>query len=305
MYYQIKETLTACEREKCKDRQYPYVALITKEEFENGSDLFDMGIELDLVYDDSATTKVEVNYDSLTGHFSIPGREEEEERSHDFAFVMDERGIVFINDDGTARKIIDKIRMTKRWKLPSLERFFYDFLEGIVNKDIPMLERYDKELDEMEDRILDGNIEGIMTRLVDIRSIVLDYRPHYEQLIDLAQELEENENNFFAEENLRYFHLFKERASRLQDVLSALREHTMQVRDLHQAQIDVRQNRNMTVLTMIATIFTPLTLITGWFGMNFKYMPELEQPWAYPLLIVICLIIVISTFLLYKKKNLL
>ncbi len=305
MYYQIKETLIESTKEKCLDRSIPYVALVTKEEFENTTDLFDMGIELDLVYDDSATTKVEVNYDSLTGHFSIPAREDEMETSHDFAFVMDDHGVVFINDDGTARKIIDRIRLTKKWKLPSLERFFYDFLEGIVAGDIPMLEKYDCELDAMEDRILDGNIEGIMTRMVDIRSILLQLRPHYEQLIDLAQELEENENDFFAEENLRYFHLFKERASRLQDVLSALREHTMQVRDLHQAQIDVRQNRNMTVLTIIAAIFTPLTLITGWFGMNFKYMPELDQPWAYPLVAVVCLIIVISAVIFFKKKKML
>ena len=79
----------------------------------------------------------------------------------------------------------------------------------------------------------------------------------------------------------------------------------MQVRDLYQAQLDIKQNRIMTVLTVVTTIFMPLTLIAGWYGMNFRYMPELESRWGYPIVIAVSLLIAIVSLIFFKKKKLL
>ncbi|MBQ2545784.1 MAG: magnesium transporter [Clostridia bacterium] len=137
----------------------------------------------------------------------------------------------------------------------------------------------------------------------DIRGDLLDLRVHYEQLIDLGQELEENENGFFREENLRYFHMFTERVVRLQDMVTGQREYITQLRDLLQSQLDIRQNRIMTVLTVITSIFMPLTLIAGWYGMNFRYMPELEWKYSYPVLILISVAIVVVCLVWFRKKK--
>jgi magnesium transporter len=158
-------------------------------------------------------------------------------------------------------------------------------------------------MDQMEDRILSGDLDKVMERLVDIRSELLDLRAHYEQLIDLGQELEENENAFFSSKNLRFFRLFIERTERLQSNVTALREHTMQIRDLYHSQLEVKQNRNMSFLTIIATIFVPLTLITGWYGMNFTHMPELDSPYAYPIVGGVCLLIIVISLIVLKKKK--
>ena len=303
MYYQIKNTLTECSAADITNRKFPYVALISYEEFEEKKDLFDMGIDLDLDAEPDDITDIQVNYDSLTGCFAIPDFTSIESPPHTFDFAIDERGIVILDDDGPAQKILDRIQASKRWKFPSLERFLYDFLEGIVSGDLISLERYEKEMVAMEDRILEGNLEGVMERLVDIRSELLDLRTHYEQLIDLGQELEENENAFFSSKNLRFFRLFIERTSRLQSNVAALREHTMQIRDLYHSQLELRQNRNMSFLTIIATIFMPLTLITGWYGMNFTHMPELDSPYAYPIVGVVCVTIVVTCLIILKKKK--
>ena len=126
---------------------------------------------------------------------------------------------------------------------------------------------------------------------------------HYEQLIDMTQELEENENSFFKEKDLHYLHLFMNRMLRLSDIAASVRDHTTQVRELYQTQLDVRQNRTMTLLTVIATIFMPLTLITGWYGMNFRYMPELEFRWSYPAVFLVCLAIAVGCLIFFKKKK--
>ena len=121
--------------------------------------------------------------------------------------------------------------------------------------------------------------------------------------MDMAQELEENENNFFKSENIRFFRLFSNRVSRLHDTVTDLRDYTMQIRDTYESRLDVKQNGIMTVLTVVTTIFMPLTLIVGWYGMNFRYMPELDVPWAYPLVIVICVAIVVVSLVFFKKKK--
>ena len=126
---------------------------------------------------------------------------------------------------------------------------------------------------------------------------------HYEQLIDFGQELAENENDFFMSDNLRFFELFTARVERLQGIVSTLREYTAQVRELYQSELSVKQNRIMAVLTVVTTIFMPLTLITGWYGMNFKYMPELESPLAYPIVIGVVLTIAVSGIVYFKKKK--
>ena len=128
-------------------------------------------------------------------------------------------------------------------------------------------------------------------------------KSHYEQLIDLGQELEENENNFFKQENLRYFRLFLNRMARLHDSSTSLRDYTVQLGDQYKANLDIRQNRIMTILTVVTTIFMPLTLIVGWYGMNFRYMPELEWRWGYPVIIVVTLLIAIGCLLFFKKKK--
>jgi len=91
--------------------------------------------------------------------------------------------------------------------------------------------------------------------------------------------------------------------ARLHDSSTSLSDYTMQLRDQYKAQLDIKQNRIMTILTVVTTIFMPLTLIVGWYGMNFRYMPELEWRWGYPVIIVVSLLIAIGCLLFFKKKK--
>ena len=303
MYYYIRSTLEKAEHLNFTKKNSRYVAVLTSAEWLENKDKFDMGIEMDIDLSSIHSTKAEVNYDSLTGTFSIPNRQNISAPNTNFAFALDEKGIVFIDDSGYVTEQINKIIAAKRWSLPSLERFLFDVLEQIIDRDQIVLEQFDKELDEIESEILAGTDENPSLRVSRIRSNLRDLRSHYEQLLDLSQELEENENNFFKRENTRYFHLFSQRVSRLHDLTSSLRDFSIQIRDLYQSQLDIRQNRIMALLTIISSIFMPLTLIAGWYGMNFKYMPELEYKAAYPIVIAISIIIVIVSLVFFKKKK--
>lgn len=302
MYYQICETLKQTSLEEILQGECCYVAVLSPAEWILNREKFKMGIDLDMDIEPPMMSKAEVNYDSLTGGFSIPDRMDIIENAHRFAFALDEKGIVFIDHDKYVVKLLKRISVTKKWKDPSLERFIYDVLEMIIHKDPVLLEQYEDEISSIEDLIRAGDIEDI-DRIDEIRSELLKLRTHYEQLINIGQELSENENDFFDENKIRFFDMFTNRVTRLQNLVSSLRDYTAQVRELYQAELAVKQNRIMTILTVVTTIFMPLTLLVGWYGMNFKYMPELDSPIAYPIVIFISLAIIIGSLIYFKMKK--
>ncbi len=302
MYYLIESTLNECSAKECHNGKAQYVAVLTPEEWQKEREDFEMGIDMDFDTLDIHTTKAEVNYDSVTGTFSLPDRKDLAGDYKDFAFALDEKGIVFIDPSDNVLKIIKKITNAKKWRMPSLERFIYDFLEQIIKEDLTLLENFESELDAIEKNI-ENDREADMERVNDIRGFMRDFRTHYDHLIDMAQEFEENENNFFKADNLRYFRLFSNRVSRLFDMVNSLLDYTSQIRDTYKSRLDVKQNRIMTVLTVVTTIFMPLTLIVGWYGMNFKYMPELNWTWGYPIVIIVSVLIVVCSLIFFKKKK--
>ena len=305
MYYLIRNTLEECSAEQCHDAGSPYVAVLTPQQWLEESENFDMGIDIDINNDEVLTTKAEVNYDSLTGTFCIPVQSTGSEAPMRFSFALDETGVVFIDPGKNALNLIKRIQRNKKWRKPSLERFLYDFLEQIIHNDLQIMQRYERELDSVEKEIMEDAESAHIQRNNEIRGDIRDLRIHYEQLQDLGQELEENENGFFDEENLRYFHMFSSRVDRLYDAATHLRDYTIQLNDLYQSQLDVKQNRIMTVLTVVTTIFMPLTLIVGWYGMNFKYMPELDWRFGYPVIIVLSILIVAGSLTFFKIKKIL
>ena len=302
MYYLIENTLKECASITTKEINTPYVAIFTPEQWQKEREAFDLGIDLDFETLDIHTTMAEVNYNSITGSFVIPSEKEGNISYKKFAFVINENGIIFIEKEDVASGIIKKISLTRKWRMPSLERFIYDFLEEIISSDLNILEKYEKKLSDM-DKDINNKIEVDFESINVIRDHLRVLRIHYDRLIDLATELEENENDFFEEENIRYFTLFSKRVRRLFDLSTALIDYTSQIRVDFEANLTDKQNHIMTILTVVTTIFSPLTLITGWYGMNFKHMPELDSVYAYPAIIIISLLIAIFSLLFFKHKK--
>lgn len=301
--YKIAERMEQVNIDDFKNCPFQFVLVLSPEEWNLKKDLFDMGIDLEVDTSQIWNTRAEVNYDSLTGEFYIPDRNSISDKAFRFAFALDEKGIVFIDDNEDALTFVKEVADRRKLINPCLERFLYDFLELIISRDQLLLESFDHSLDDIEKKILEGDTDDILSSISRIRSNLRDLKTHYTQLLDLSQEFEENENGFFSEDNERYFHLVYQRVETLYDIASSLVDFSIQIRDFYQTQMDVKQNNTIALLTIISTIFMPLTLIAGWYGMNFKYMPELDYKWAYPTVFIISILIVIGSILLFKKKK--
>ena len=178
MFFAIEETLKEVKREELKRSGCQFVAVLSFEEWKASKDSFEMGMDIEPDLSEIFLTKAEVNYDSLTGTFAIPDRNNPSADDLKFAFVLDEKGIVFIDDNDTAIEIIRGVQRTKKWKLPSLERFLYDFLDQIVKDDLRLMEKYEDELDHREQSIIDVDESLPSGRLNDIRSDIRYLRIH-------------------------------------------------------------------------------------------------------------------------------
>ena len=179
----------------------------------------------------------------------------------------------------------------------------YGFLELLIAKDMHHLQELEEKLSELEEEVLEGVLDNFNYQMTALRKELTSWSRYYTQLEDMVCEFEENENKFFTDIEMRQFHMVEKRIARLKNEAQILREYGLQIRELFQAEIDIRQNRIMKILTIVTTIFLPLTLVAGWYGMNFSNMPELSWKYGYPAVIVISLVIVMLCLWIMKKKK--
>ncbi len=303
MYYLIKNTLEPCSLEEVEARKTPFIAVITTEEWKEHRDSFHMEMDREITLPTVMQTRSIMTHDVLIGNIYIPKFAYKDGVTGIFSFAINSKGAVFIDDSGIVDEIAEDIIENKHWRTPGLERALYEILEHLIARDMAKLGQTENALEKLEDKIQTKEFEPSMTGLNKLRKSLLEMERHYNQLIDLGHALEDNENDIFEEDKLRYFKRFIGRAERLKEMVTNLKDYSAQLRDLIQEKVDIKQNNIMTVLTVITAVFTPLTLITGWYGMNFKYMPELEYKWAYPAVVLLCIAIVAVCIWYIRKKK--
>lgn len=301
-YYQVGTTLTEISIDEANAQPSGLVAVLNSADWEKVKSRWTFDIPLPAPFHHTRFCKAEVFSGCLCGTFSIPKKNAEKSRKN-FFYCMKKDQILFVDDTNTAHACIEKILQMNTSQEGGLGHFFYDFLERLIENDLIYLEELEDRIAKLEDAIFNGMLENINHKMLPFRKEALSFYRYYSQLIDLGQELIENENGFFQEEVLLFFKRFTDRVTRLQGETQMLREYAMQVQEAYQAQMDIRQNKIMKTLTIVTTIFLPLSLIAGWYGMNFTNMPELSWRYGYPLIMIISILIVLICMSIFKKKK--
>ena len=187
----------------------------------------------------------------------------------------------------------------------TLEKIIYAVLECLIKDDNVELEETEIEISDMEEEIASGNTDRVfVAEMLAMKKKLLILHNYYEQLIDVGEELLENRNDIFDDEHLHYFKLFTKKAERLSQSVERLRESIVQLREANQANMDYNLNYVMKMFTVVTTVFLPLTLIVGWYGMNFKHMPELSWKYGYAAVCILSAAVVIFCLWFFKKKKL-
>ena len=217
-------------------------------------------------------------------------------RANLLIFICEER-----QDFSLLHGIITKIEMKEIQNL-SLERVLYEFFDLLTAGDSLYLENLEQEITELEASLITSEKKDYIKEIIKLRKKLLVLKRYYEQLFDLAEAMEENENELLSRHIIRYFHILTTRTNRLSDTTLNLREYVSQVREAYQTEVDINQNIIMRLFTVITAIFLPLTLLVGWYGMNFP-MPEYRTAYGYPTVAVLSIIIALVSLIYFKKHK--
>lgn len=253
--------------------------------------------------EDAYFCKIETQQECLYGTLAVPRLLDVLGDRYRMLLFVNRNYIVIVDDQGFAQRLVNRIKKKKLHQGETKEHFLYNFFAEFMSKDNRVLEDFERSIMDMEDNILHDKNRNYQNQMMPIRRQLLILRSYYEQLAEMGKAFEENENRFFMKKQLKYFGTLTDRADRLMGRTVHLIDYAKQVTDAYQAQVDARQNSNMQFLTIISTIFLPLTLITSWYGMNFKNMPELDH--GYPVIIGLCLLVIITCIIIFKKKKIL
>ncbi len=217
-------------------------------------------------------------------------------RTNLLIFICDEK-----QDYSLLHSIITKIEQ-KEIKNLSLERVLYEFFDLLTVGDSLYLENVEQEIAELEEALITSEKKDYIKEIIKLRKKLLVLKRYYEQLFDLAEAMEENENELISNRMVRYFHILTTRINRLCDAISNLRDSVSQVREAYQTEVDINQNKIMKLFTVVTVIFMPLTLIVGWYGMNFP-MPEYRWSYGYPTIIIINALVALITIVYFKRHK--
>ena len=176
------------------------------------------------------------------------------------------------------------------------------FLSEMIRKDFEYLEKLEDRITETENALIMAGDENARTKIIEFRKELRRLKKYVESLDRILQGLFENENNLMTDEMQSHFRLLNRKMDRLLSEVHSLHEYVSQLREAYQAQIDIEQNNLMKVFTIVATIFMPLTLLVGWYGMNLR-MPEFESDIAYPIVAAVSVLVFVGGIIYFKKKK--
>ena len=203
--------------------------------------------------------------------------------------------------DGVVRRL--RHNGYERLRRLDLDYLFYTLVDVTVDQTFPVLEQLDDQLEVLEENLVIDPDRRALGEIYLLRHDILLLRrsawPQRDTLGRLLREADE----WIGETVRVYLRDCHDHAHQTVDLLQTLADTSTNLLDIYLSSASMRTNEIMRVLTVFATIFMPLTFITGLYGMNFKYMPELEWHYGYPVVLGVCLLIALGMLLWFRRKG--
>ncbi len=179
----------------------------------------------------------------------------------------------------------------------------YTLIDAIVDNYFAILESVGEHLEEIEERLLKNPTSAVMRNIHDLKREMIFLRKAVWPLRDVLSSTGRSESQLLKKNTKDYFRDVHDHTVQVIETIETFREMLSGIQDLYQSSVSNKMNEVMKVLTIIATIFIPLTFVTGLYGMNFKYMPEIAWEYGYPAALLLMVMMATVMILYFRKKK--
>ena len=236
----------------------------------------------------------------LTGQVRIPQRSAAAGKK--FTFALAGENLLLVDHNGYAAECLKLLTAPPTGHPRTADELLAELLTLQIHDDLPELQDLESRLTALEQSVLADDTEKFIHKMSAIRRELNRESRFYAQLGDFAETLQEEAGELLGHRAQRRIGYFSRRVATLRGETQLLREYATQISGEYQAQVDILQNRVMKLLTIVTTIFLPLSLMVGWYGMNFD-MPELSWEYGYPAIIAAAVLVVLALVRYFRRKK--
>ena len=227
------------------------------------------------------------------------------ESNFNLLFIYKNQQLFFIIDNSfNETKLVDIINNELDKYLITIDNMLIIvvlLLNYLISNDVKYANKIQKEIDKLENKLLiDKETNNFNVKLLNIRKQLAKFRKNNNSIAEFIDIVEYQ--NIFKDGLLQIIKLIDNKNNRLGNDIKVMIEHTIQIKEVYQNQLDVNLNDTMNLFTVISAIFLPLTLITSWYGMNF-IAPEFKAEHGYLIPVILSVITLAATIFIIRKYN--
>lgn len=241
--------------------------------------------------------------------------EEECEKKGEDIFVSEQLTILLMNkrtvisfqeaDGGDVFDIIrNRIRQGKgRIRKAGADYLAYCLLDAVVDSYFTVLEHFGDEIEQIEESLVGNPKQEMIRHLHNLKRQMIFLRKAVWPMRDMVNNIERSDSELITPTTLIYLRDAHDHIIRVIDTVETYRDLLSGMMDLYMTSVSNRMNEVMKTMTIITTIFVPLTFIVGVYGMNFDIMPELRTQYGYYVVWLVMIIIVVLLFIFFRVKK--
>ncbi len=250
--------------------------------------------------------KVEDYGDHLFVVIRIPVRETNGDMTTEqVSLFIGDSFVVSIHEGGDALAVVRERILTARGRIREYgaDYLAYAILDLVIDNYFPIIEKIGDRLNVIDEQLEFGFDPGQRLAIRDVRADLLLLRRTVWPQREAIAALMRDDCPLISDITRTYLRDCYDHTIQLMDVIETYRELCADLRDFHLAEISLRGNEVIKTLTVITTLFMPLSFVAGVYGMNFQHMPELSMRYAYPATIGLMLIIACSFLYFFRRKG--
>ncbi|MBK8388171.1 MAG: magnesium/cobalt transporter CorA [Saprospiraceae bacterium] len=192
---------------------------------------------------------------------------------------------------------------TKKVRQKGADYLTFALLDVIVDTYLELLESFNAKTEDTELKILETPRDEHLQIIQDIKYELINLRKHIYPTKEAVYKILRSDSGLINKDNFKYFNDLQDHIEQVIENVDIMRELNANQRDMYLSMISLKTNKVMEFLTIITSIFIPITFIVGVYGMNFEHMPELKYEYAYPITWGVMIVMVVSMVLWFKKRK--